>query len=159
MGRCWVDVGRCGLPHSSTAVHQKCHTSKRPPDVILRRSFTRPSTTLAVIEGLGTRLILTISMFTSLIPRLGGHGMGMSLHYLLTLEYPLLAACSCVVAMSRRGRSLFLSGEEQMRDPSAFIPSLLTWWSPETTPGRRQRREKADSQAIEYQSRRVYFHK
>ena len=72
--------------------------------------------------------------------------MGMrQLHYLLTLEYPLLAACSCVVAMSRRGRSLFLSGEEQMRDPSAFMPSLLTWWSPETTPRRRQRREKAGS--------------
>ena len=30
----------------------KCHT----PDVILRRSFTRPSTVLAVIEGLGMRL-------------------------------------------------------------------------------------------------------
>ena len=42
---------------TSTAVHQKCHTSRRPPDVILRRSFTRPSTTLAVIEGLGTRLV------------------------------------------------------------------------------------------------------
>jgi len=26
------------------------------PDVILRRSFTRPSTVLALIEGLGTRL-------------------------------------------------------------------------------------------------------
>ena len=37
---------------TSTAVHQKCHASKHPPDVILRRSFTRPSTTLAVIEGL-----------------------------------------------------------------------------------------------------------
>ena len=32
------------------------HASRRPPDVILRRSFTRPSTALAVIEGLGTRL-------------------------------------------------------------------------------------------------------
>ena len=32
------------------------HASRRSPDVILRRSFTRPSTTLAVIEGLGTRL-------------------------------------------------------------------------------------------------------
>ena len=40
---------------TSTAVHQKCHASRRPPDVNLRRSFTRPSTTLAVIEGLGTR--------------------------------------------------------------------------------------------------------
>ena len=32
------------------------HASRRPPDVILCRSFTRPSTALAVIEGLGTRL-------------------------------------------------------------------------------------------------------
>ena len=32
------------------------HTSRRPTDVILRRSFTRPSTALAVIEGLGTGL-------------------------------------------------------------------------------------------------------
>ena len=31
------------------------HASRRPPDVILRRSFTRPSTVLGV-EGLGTRL-------------------------------------------------------------------------------------------------------
>ena len=39
------------------AVHRKCHTSKRPPDVILHvhSSFTRPSA-LAVMEG--TRLIL-----------------------------------------------------------------------------------------------------
>ena len=40
------------------------HASVRPPDVILRRSFTRPSTALAVIEGLGTRL-----QNTSLVPR------------------------------------------------------------------------------------------
>ena len=40
----------------NAAVHRKCHASRRPPDIILRRSFTRPSTTLAVIEGLGTRL-------------------------------------------------------------------------------------------------------
>jgi len=43
------------LIKSCTAVYWKCHTSKRPPD-ILRMSFTRPSTALAVIEGLGTRL-------------------------------------------------------------------------------------------------------
>ena len=30
----------------NTAVHWKCHTSRRPPDVILCRSFTRPSTVL-----------------------------------------------------------------------------------------------------------------
>ena len=47
----------------NTAVHWKCHASKRPPDVILRRSFTRPSTTLAVIEGLGrTRLYLSTTV-------------------------------------------------------------------------------------------------
>ena len=34
------------------------HTSQSLPDVILCRSFTRPSTALAVIEGLGTRLAL-----------------------------------------------------------------------------------------------------
>ena len=32
------------------------HASRRPPDVILHRSFTWPSTAVAVIEGLGTRL-------------------------------------------------------------------------------------------------------
>ena len=38
-------------------IDRKCHASRRLPDVILRRSFTRPpSTALAVIEGLGTRL-------------------------------------------------------------------------------------------------------
>ena len=36
---------------------QMCHASKHPPDVILRRSFTRLSTALAVIEGLRTRLL------------------------------------------------------------------------------------------------------
>ena len=41
---------------TSTAVHRKCHASRCLPDVILHRSFTKPSTTLAVIEGLGTRL-------------------------------------------------------------------------------------------------------
>ena len=41
---------------TSTAVHRKCHASKHPPDAILHRSFTRSSTALAVIEGLGTRL-------------------------------------------------------------------------------------------------------
>ena len=30
----------------NTAVHRKCHASRRPPDVILRSSFTRPSTAL-----------------------------------------------------------------------------------------------------------------
>ena len=45
-----------------TVVYQKNHASKHPmstkhpPDVILHGSFTRPSTVLAVIEGLGTRL-------------------------------------------------------------------------------------------------------
>ena len=34
----------------------KCHASRCTPDVILRRSFTRPSTASAVIGGLGTRL-------------------------------------------------------------------------------------------------------
>ena len=55
-GRHWVDVGRRGLSRGSTAVHRKCHASQRLPAIILRRSCTRPSTALAVIEGLGTRL-------------------------------------------------------------------------------------------------------
>ena len=40
---------------ASTAVHWKCHTSQHLPDIILH-SLTRPSTAIAVIEGLGTRL-------------------------------------------------------------------------------------------------------
>ena len=54
-----VDIGRRGLwrrAYTSTALHRKCHASQRLPDVILCRSFIRPSTMLAVIEGLGTRL-------------------------------------------------------------------------------------------------------
>ena len=47
------------LNHSATLSAQFFLTTKRPPDVILRRSFTRPSTALAVIEGLGTRLTRT----------------------------------------------------------------------------------------------------
>ena len=42
--------------HIMYYVYWKCYTSKRPLDVILRMSFTRPSTALAVIDGLGTRL-------------------------------------------------------------------------------------------------------
>jgi len=42
---------------SNACVHGAIsHASRCPPDVILRRSFTSPSTALAVIEGLGTRL-------------------------------------------------------------------------------------------------------
>ena len=63
-GRCWVDIGRRGLSCSSTAVHRKCHASQRLLDIILRRSFTRPSTALAVIEALETRLLT--ADFTSL---------------------------------------------------------------------------------------------
>ena len=41
-----------------TAVHNTIsHTSKRSTGVILRTSFTRLSTTLAAIEGMGTRLL------------------------------------------------------------------------------------------------------
>ena len=40
---------------SCTAVYWKCYTSKRPPDSLCM-SFTRPSTALAVIEGLGMRV-------------------------------------------------------------------------------------------------------
>ena len=45
----WLTCHAC----TSTGVYRKCHTSRRPPDVILRR----PSTVLAVIEDLGTRLV------------------------------------------------------------------------------------------------------
>ena len=44
-----VDIWRCGLSCRvciSTAVYWKCHASKCLPDVILCRSFTRPSTAL-----------------------------------------------------------------------------------------------------------------
>ena len=36
--------------------YKSCENPYQVPDVTLRRSFTRPSTVLAVIEGLGTRL-------------------------------------------------------------------------------------------------------
>ena len=56
--RCWEAWLITLCIHYSTAVYRKCHTSVRLPDVILRKSFTRPSTVtvLAVIEGLGMRL-------------------------------------------------------------------------------------------------------
>ena len=54
LGRRW----EAWLTRGSTVVHRKCHISLRLPDVILRKSFTRPSTALAVIEGLGTRLLV-----------------------------------------------------------------------------------------------------
>ena len=54
----------------NTAVHRKCHASRRPPDVILRRSFTRPSTALGV-EGLGTRLLYNIIKTMRYSGRLG----------------------------------------------------------------------------------------
>ena len=40
------------------------HGSRRPPDVILRRSFTRPSTTLAVIKRPGNKT-MTFSIMSS----------------------------------------------------------------------------------------------
>ena len=44
-------------------INRKCHAFKRPPDVILHKSFTRPSTTLAVIKVcMGTRLIKMCSL-------------------------------------------------------------------------------------------------
>ena len=36
----------------TTVLPRVSHASQRLPNIILRRSFTRPSTTLAVIEGL-----------------------------------------------------------------------------------------------------------
>ena len=46
----------------------KCHASRCLPDVIICRSFTRLSTTLAVIEGLRGYLLAN-SLVTSLAPR------------------------------------------------------------------------------------------
>ena len=40
----WL-IAPCIHIHNTT-VHRKCHASRRPPDVRLRRSFTRPSTAL-----------------------------------------------------------------------------------------------------------------
>ena len=48
----WLTRRAC----TSTAVHRKCHASQCSADFILHRGFTRPSTTLAVTEGLGTRV-------------------------------------------------------------------------------------------------------
>ena len=49
------------------------YTSKHPPHVILRRSFTRLSTVLAVIEGLGTRLEFLVCKTILLIRVQSGH--------------------------------------------------------------------------------------
>ena len=59
--------------YTSTAVYWKCHASQRPPDIILRRSFTRPSTALAVIEGLGTVAFLLYMYSSSHCTRLWPH--------------------------------------------------------------------------------------
>ena len=58
-----MDVWRRGLC-AMHAVHQKCHASRRPPDVILRRSFTRPST------ALGDRRPGNEANFSSIVLRL-----------------------------------------------------------------------------------------
>ena len=68
---CQVYICRRGLHtmHAYALQFAKCHATKHPPDIILHRSFTRPSTTLAVIVGLGTRLP-DCAMDISLILRL-----------------------------------------------------------------------------------------
>ena len=62
------------------------HASIRPPDAILHRSFTRPSTALAVIEGLGTRLGVSVilidfdvSFLLQLLVILSQEGIGIQL--------------------------------------------------------------------------------
>ena len=55
LGRRW-EAWLIALCMTSTAVYRKYHTSQCLPNVILHRSSTRPSTALAVIEGLGTWL-------------------------------------------------------------------------------------------------------
>ena len=48
------------------------HASKCSPDIILRRSFTRLSTALAVIEGLGRRLVTKIMWRSTKCPTSSG---------------------------------------------------------------------------------------
>ena len=59
--------------------------TQRLPDVILRRSFTRLSTVLAVIEGLGTRLPLGQLHQLSLVPK-PPSSLGTRLHLLHLLN-------------------------------------------------------------------------
>ena len=56
-GRCWEArlIAWC-ISNMHCSSPEVPHL-QRLPDVIVRRSFTRPSTALAVIEGLGTRLM------------------------------------------------------------------------------------------------------
>ena len=51
------------LQQSFYYTDRKCHAPRCLPDVILYRSFTRSSTTLAVIPGLGMRLDYCIECF------------------------------------------------------------------------------------------------
>ena len=74
------------------------HGSIRPPDVILRCSFTRPSTTLAVIEGMGTRLgvsvILTdfdVYFLLQLLVILSQEGLGVQL--IMTVVIIIIIIC------------------------------------------------------------------
>ena len=80
----WLTCRAC----TSTTVHQKCHASKRPPDVILRRSFTRPSTALAVIKGLGTRLTECSLLVIYMVSR--SHVILMKILRLKCLQLPVL---------------------------------------------------------------------
>ena len=64
------------------------HTSRCPPDVILRRSFVRPSTTLAVIEGLGMRLTDCSLLVIYMVSR--SHVVLMKILRLKCLQLPVL---------------------------------------------------------------------
>ena len=64
------------------------HTSRCPPDVILRRSFVRPSTALAVIKGLGMRLTDCSLLVIYMVSR--SHVVLMKILRLKCLQLPVL---------------------------------------------------------------------
>ena len=92
------------------------HTSKRPPD-ILCRSFTRLSTALAVIEGLGTRLVTKITQKSTKCPTSSG------LRTRLKKESVKQGWGGCYVKPCKSQPSLSLGRRE-----SGQIPIRLLYW-------------------------------
>ena len=101
------------------------HASKHPPDVNLGRSFTRPSATLTVIEGLGMRLytlqlqyVARLSLVKSLRLVMWDH----SVHVFLKHCMVYVARLSLVKSLRLHGVcSQTLTGEESQTGYSVRV--------------------------------------
>ena len=106
------------------------HASRRPLDVILRRSFTRPSIALAVIEGLGTRLLICINYkkvhsptgpaFVSLSPLISSNNYHHHSNQWIKVLWYVAVSYKGSVASSNKGRI-------QIHKPTIWAWLGVTW--------------------------------